>query len=70
MKTRITQLTVAPEGAGLYDDRSTIIEIADEGGGEFITVTQPDANAEIRIDADEWPAIRAAIDKMVKGCNK
>lgn len=70
MKTRITQLTVAPESAELYDDRSTIIEITDEGGGEFITVTQPDGAAEIRIDADEWPAVRAAINKLVKECNK
>ena len=69
MKTRITQLTVAPEGADLYDDRSTIIEIADEGGGEFITVTQPDGAAEIRFDADEWPAIRAAVNKLIKACN-
>ena len=70
MKTRTTQLTVAPEGADLYDDRSTIIEIADEGGGEFITVTQPSDKAEIRFDVGEWPAIRAAIDKMAKECNK
>ncbi len=70
MKVRITQLTVAPEGADLCDDRSTIIEITDEGGGEFITVIQPDGPAEIRIDADEWPAIRRAIDKLFKECNK
>lgn len=70
MKTRITQLTVASESVELYGDRSTIIEITDEGGGEFITVTQPDGAAEIRIDADEWPAIRRAIDKLFKECGE
>lgn len=70
MKTRTTQLTVAPDGADLYDDRSTHIEIDDEGGGEFVKVVQPCGNADIRIDPNEWPAIRAAIDKMIKGCNK
>lgn len=70
MKTRITQLTVAPEGADLYDDRSTHIEIDDEGGGEFIKVVQPCGNAEIRIDPSEWPVIRRAIDKLFKECNK
>ena len=41
-----------------------------EGGGEFIKVTQPDGAAEIRIDADEWPAIRRAIDKLFKECKE
>lgn len=70
MKTRITQLTVAPEGADLYDDRSTHIEIDDEGGGEFITISQPEATANIRIDLGEWPAIRAAVNKLVKECKE
>lgn len=65
MKTRITQLTVAPEGADLYDDRSTHVSIDDEGGGEFVKIVQPAGGPDIRIDVDEWPVIRAAIDKMV-----
>lgn len=70
MKTRITQLTVAPEGASLFDDRSTNIEIFDEGGGEFIRVVQPHGAPDIRIDQDEWPIIRAAIDRLFEECNK
>lgn len=70
MKTRITQLTVAPEGADLYDERSTHIEIDDEGGGEFVKVVQPCGNPDVRFDPNEWPVIRAAIDKMIKECNK
>lgn len=70
MKTRITRLTVAPEGADLYDDRSTHIETDDEGGGEFIKIVQPHGFSDIRIDPSEWPVIRAAIDKLIEECNK
>lgn len=70
MKTRTTQLTVAPEGVDLYDPCSTLIEIDDEGGGEFVKIVQPSGSAEIRIDVDEWPAIRAAVNKLVKECRE
>ena len=70
MKTRITQLSVAPEGADLYDDRSTHIEIMDEGNGEFVKIVQPSHDGVIRIDAGEWPYIRDAINNMVKECKK
>ena len=70
MKTRITQLTVAPEGANLYDERSTQIEIDDEGDGEFIKIVRPDGSDDMRIDVDEWPAIRAAIDRLIEECRK
>lgn len=70
MKTRITQLTVAPEGADLYDERSTHIAIDDEGAGEFIKVTQPESSAEIWIETGEWPYIREVIDSMVEACKK
>ena len=70
MKTRITQLTVAPEDAALYDHRSTVIEIVDEGGGEFIKITQPSQTAEIRVEPEEWPTIRTAIDNMIEECVK
>lgn len=66
MKTRITQLSVAPEGADLYDERSTHIEIDDEGSGEFVKVVQPLNGAEIRIDPEEWPCIREAINNMIE----
>lgn len=68
MKTRTTRLTVSPEGADLYDDRSTHIEIYDEGDGEFIKVAQPHGSADIRIEPDGWLAIRAAIDKLIEEC--
>jgi hypothetical protein len=49
---------------GLFDEYATLIEIDDLGGGEFIVVTQPRRDEGIGIEADEWPYIRAQIDKM------
>lgn len=70
MKTRITQLTVTPDGASLFGDRSTHIEIDDEGDGEFVKVVQYSRTTGIAIDASEWPVIRAAIDRLFEKCNK
>jgi hypothetical protein len=61
---RITQRTLVPEGGGIYDERSWTIEIDDEGGGEFVTVRNN--GHEIRIDGEEWPALRVAIDTMMR----
>jgi len=70
MKIRITRLTVAPEGADLYDECSTHIAIDDEGGGEFVKIVQPSGGTDIRIDVDEWPAIRDAVNKLINECRK
>lgn len=44
-------------------ESETEVEILDEGAGEFLLVSQPmDSLTGIRIDGDEWPAIRDAID--------
>jgi len=44
-------------------DCETEVEILDEGSGEFLLVSQPlDSLTGIRINGDEWPAIRDAID--------
>lgn len=44
-------------------DGITVVEIADEGGGEFVSVDQPLGTADtFRWDPEEWPAIRDAID--------
>lgn len=44
-------------------DSETDVEILDEGAGEFLLVSQPmDSLTGIRIDGEEWPAIRDAID--------
>ena len=71
-RTITTQRRVIPAGKTLDDEGVTIIGIDDEGGGAFVTVRQEEQlNAnEIRIDPDEWPAVRAAINRMVRECGR
>ena len=67
-----TQSRVIRAGENLDGEGVTIIGIDDEGGGAFVTVRQEEQlNAnEIHIDPDEWPAVRAAINRMVRECGR
>ena len=71
MITRVTKLTITPDGEPLFSERATDVLIDDEAAGEFVVVEQrADGMGKIAIDPDEWPMIRAAINRMVKGCRK
>jgi hypothetical protein len=64
---RLTKLVVLPKGEPIFHEQATEIEIVDEAGGEFIIVTQHNEGAQaIRIDPEEWPYIRQAIERMVE----
>lgn len=68
---RVTEITVLPAGLSPSSERATRIKIADEGGGEFVEVEQIHSSfvsGLTRIDPDEWPHIRDAIDKMIANC--
>lgn len=70
-ETRIITMIVLPKGDSLYSERATKIYITDESAGEFITVSQlSDVNGEVRITPEEWPDIRAAIDKLAGDCRE
>ena len=71
-RTITTQRRVIPSGKTMDDDGVTIIGMADEGGGAFVTVRQDDHmdSNEIRIDPEEWPVVRAAINRMVRECGR
>jgi len=70
MKPRITQLTVVPEGMPIFDELAITVTIDDEAGGEFVVVRgQTDTHhGSVAINPSEWPALRDAIDQMVKEC--
>ena len=71
MKTVVTQLTVLPEGEPIYSARATVIEVEDDAAGPFVVIQQHDNAAEpgkVRIDPDEWPAIRDAVGRMMASC--
>lgn len=63
-------MTVLPEGEPLYSEQATTIEIEDEAAGEFIVISQdhnlPDLSGKIVVNPEEWPAIKSAIETMLK----
>jgi hypothetical protein len=71
-ETRTVRVSVAPKGEPLFHNGVTNIEITDEASGEFLEVSQCNDNnsGKILIDPYEWPALRAAIDKMIKECRE
>lgn len=64
--TRVTRLHVLPEGEPLFSEQAYTVEIDDEAGGEFVVVS--DCEGKIRLNPEEWPALRRAINQMVKEC--
>lgn len=69
-EVRETRLTVVTEGGSIIEETATTVEIDDEGAGEFVAVSQclPGAAGKTLIDPKEWPALRGAIDRMIKAC--
>ncbi|MEL6703047.1 MAG: hypothetical protein AAFU38_16195 [Bacteroidota bacterium] len=63
---RITERTLVSPGGSLYDEGVTRISITDEGGGEFLVVSQSTRAGlgEIRINREEVPAFVAALQEM------
>lgn len=70
MAMRTVAVIVGPEGADLFDERNTRIELEDDGAGEYVVVKQPEQvkPGHILIGPEEWPALCEAIDKMIKAC--
>lgn len=65
----MTRLVIAPKGEPIFSEQATTVEIDDEAGGEFVVISRHRSNdGKIAIDPTEWPAIRAAVDKMIGLC--
>lgn len=67
--TRVTRLTIAPCGDPIYAESATHVEVEDEAAGEYICVRQSYDKAvsnEIYLDGENWPAIRDAIETLMK----
>jgi len=65
-----TRMTVVPEGEPIFSEMATHIEMQDEASGAFVELVQVGQIGEagrnaVQIDADEWPAIRGAVDQMI-----
>jgi hypothetical protein len=68
--TRVTAITVAPQGQPIYSEQATQVNIVDETGGEFVEVCQSGRTdlGKIAIMPEEWPALRDAVNKLINGC--
>lgn len=63
-KSTITEITVHDDSRNcLTDFEATVIKLADEGGGAYITIVQ--GENEIRLDIDELPLVSEAIDRLL-----
>jgi len=69
-ETRVTRIVVAPPNEPTFSEMATTVEIEDEAGGEFVEVSQHGAPelGKIQISPEEWPALRAAINRLVRAC--
>jgi hypothetical protein len=68
MKARVTQIIVLPEDEPIFSERGYTITIRDEAAGEYIEIEDHQEGSKVAINPEEWPAIRAAINRMVKEC--
>ena len=61
-------VVVLPAGESVNGERATLVKIADEGDGAFVEVEQSgrDCSMTIGITREEWPALRRAINKMMR----
>lgn len=72
---RITRITILPEGEPIFSEMATHIEVEDEAAGEFLVISQDGGNSDrkpnsISITPEEWPTIRAGIEKMMQSLRK
>lgn len=69
IQIRITGIVVAPVNDPMFSEMATTVEIADDAAGKFVEVSQSAPGlGEIAINPEEWPSIRAAINRMIKHC--
>jgi hypothetical protein len=71
---RILKVAImSDEASRVFDDGITMVEIQDEGGGEFIIIEQFNNSSDvdqIRIDVDEWPHVQNVVLEMINNIKK
>jgi len=69
MEQRVVKMCVCRENSPMYAEEVLFVEVEDEAAGEFVVVRSnlPD-DGKISFNPETWPALRSAIDKLVKNC--
>ena len=65
---RTIAVMICRESEGVLDEYGTIIRIANEGAGEFITLEPAISTNIIGVSKKEWPVLQDAIEKLLGEC--
>ena len=69
-ETRFTGAYVLPKDKSLFDENAYLVEIVDEGAGEFVIITDLREGGKISVDAESWPHVQSLIDNLVAACRE
>lgn len=67
---RVTEWIVCKKGGTIFDDGNVRVRIEDEAAGEFVVVDSLDENGKVRLNPEEWPTVRNAIEIAVEACRE
>lgn len=70
-EAKVTRITFKPVGEPIYCEQVILIEIEDESGGEYVSISQigdSGKDGKVVIEPHFWPELRDAIDKMIGDC--
>jgi hypothetical protein len=68
MKQKVTQITLFPDGEPISSQLGYAINLCDDNGIYLEVTDKHDSYDTICIHPEDWPALREAINKMVKNC--
>jgi hypothetical protein len=71
-EVRATTLTIYPKSESILSELATTLTIVNNGGGEYLEVGQKNLPnfGKIEIYQQGWPALKAAIDRMIADCRE
>jgi len=66
-ESKTIEIVVKPKKEEIFSINATVIRVANEGGGEFVTLTQEtnDVERTIAVEKDDWPLIAAVVSEMM-----
>ena len=69
-EARVMSMVVLPKGQPIYSEMATTVSLDDEAAGEYLVLEQQgfEGAGKVRVTAEEWPALRRAINRMARLC--
>lgn len=62
---RTIAVMICRESEGILDEYGTIIRVANEGAGEYLTLEPASSVNKIGCTKEEWPVMRDAIERLL-----